>query len=148
MIFLPHTEVYPRLKFSETAPCITPQDPPESFIFLRNFNDFPPHTEVYPRLKFCDLARGLGPPDPRIPSFSCGISMIFLHILRSTLGSNSAIPRCASAPPDPRIPSFSFGISMIFLPILRSTLGSNSASPRCASAPLTHEILHFPMEFQ
>ena len=75
-----------------------PPWPTNSFIFLRNFNDFPPHTEVYPRLKFSESALCIGPPDPRIPSFSDGISMIFLPILRSSLGPNSARSRCAPAP--------------------------------------------------
>ena len=39
----------------------TPPGPPESFIFLRNFNDFPPHTEGQLKLIFCDCARCIGP---------------------------------------------------------------------------------------
>ena len=74
--------------------------------------------------------------------------MIFLPILKSTLGSNSASPRCAPVPLTYEFHHFSDGISMIFLPILRSTLGSNSANARCASAPMTYEFLHFPKEFQ
>ena len=44
--------------------------PTNSFIFLRNFNDFPSHTEVELKSNFCGPALCTTPPDPRILSFS------------------------------------------------------------------------------
>ena len=41
-----------------------PQGPLESFIFLRNFNDFPPHTEGHSRLRFCGSAPWTTPAGP------------------------------------------------------------------------------------
>ena len=43
-----------------------PPEPPGSFIFLRNFNDFPPHIEGELKLGFCDCAWCLALQDPRI----------------------------------------------------------------------------------
>ena len=83
-----------------------PPGPPDLLSFPSRFTAVPPHTEVYPRLKFSESALCVGPPDPRIPSFSYGISMIFLPILRSTLGSNSARSRGAPTPRTPGIRYF------------------------------------------
>ena len=47
---------------------------------------------------FSGLALGTGPPDPAFRVKSVGISLIFLPILRATLGSDSAALRCAWAP--------------------------------------------------
>ena len=93
------------------------------------------HTEVYPRLKFCESVLCASFPDPRIPSFSFGISMIFLPILRSTLGSNSASSRCAPPPLTYEFLHFPMEFLAFSYSILRSTLGSNSASSRRAPPP-------------
>ena len=98
MIFLPILRSTLGLNSARSRRAPPPSGPPESFIFLWNFNDFPPHTEVYSRLQFCAPAPWLTPQDLWNPSFSYGISMIFLPILRSTLGSNSAASRRGSPP--------------------------------------------------
>ena len=102
---------------------------------MKNFNDFPPHIEVYPRLKFCALARGPCPPDPRIPSFSYGTPMIFLPILRSTLGSNFAHPRCGSGPWTPK--------SFIFLRIFMDFPPHTEVYPPVVGNKLVYNL---PME--
>ena len=82
------------------------------------------------------------PPPSSQPSFSQGISMLLLPILKSTLGANFVSPL------DLQKPSFSERISMIFLPILRSTRSSNVAIARCPSAPWTFRNFHSPKKFQ
>ena len=42
-----------------------PQDPHESIIFLRNFNDFASLTEAQLKLIFCEPAWWLSPPGPQ-----------------------------------------------------------------------------------
>ena len=61
-----------------------PHGLPGTIVYLRNFNHFPPLTELYPRFKICGAALFLSPMDFQKPSFSCGLSMIHLPILRST----------------------------------------------------------------
>ena len=70
MIFLPHTEVYPRLKFHECALCFYPPDlriPPFSYripcIFLL-------HTEGQVKVIFSEAAPCITPQDLWNPSFS------------------------------------------------------------------------------
>ena len=62
MIFLPILRSTLGSNFAGPR-CHSPPWIPETFIFLRNFNDFPPHIEVYPRLKFCETALSLSPLD-------------------------------------------------------------------------------------
>ena len=93
-----------------------PPGPSQSIIFLRNFNDFPPHTEGQLRLRFCEFAKILSPQDHQNHLFSLGISMIFLPILRGSLGSDFANLRNPLAPKPPGAPkSFVFLLNSIHL---------------------------------
>ena len=124
-----------------------PPRPLESVIFRWNSLHFLPHIEAQPKLTFCESARSQNPQDHQHPSFPQGISMIFLPILRSTLGSNFANSRCPPAPWTTRILHFPVEFLAFSSPILKHNLNSCSAIPPGGSRFTTSESFIFLRNF-